>query len=66
MRLFNQFLGRNVAERAVQRLVDPCKRVKQNIVRDHETVLPSLRLLLTCSTVNSQRSRKGLLMRAGG
>jgi hypothetical protein len=30
----------------VQRLVDACKRVKQDIVRDHEGVLRSLRLLL--------------------
>jgi hypothetical protein len=34
MRLFNQFLRRNVAQRAVQRLVDACKRVKQDIVRE--------------------------------
>src|ERR1700754_1008015 len=39
MRLFNQFLRRSVAQRAVQRLVDACKRVKQDIVRDHEGVL---------------------------
>ena len=46
MRLFNQFLLRNVAQRAVQRLVDACKRVKQDIVRDHEGALRNLRLLL--------------------
>src|SRR5262249_1768789 len=45
MRLFNQFLRRNVSQRAVQRLVDACKRVKQNIVRDHEAALRSLGLL---------------------
>src|SRR5438094_6373845 len=60
MRLFNQFLWRNVAQRAVQRLVYACERVKQDIVRDHEGVLRSLRLLLTCPTVKIQRSGKGL------
>ena len=45
MRLFNQFLRRSVAQRAVQRLVNAGKRVKQDIVRDHEGVLRSLRLL---------------------
>ena len=52
MRLSNQFLRRNVAERAVQRLVDAGKRVKQDIVRDQEGVLRSLRLLLTSPTIN--------------
>src|SRR4030095_4292589 len=53
MRLFNQFLRSNVAQRAVQRLVDACKRVKQDIVRDHEGVLRSLRLLQIESEVQN-------------
>src|SRR5262249_37826537 len=49
MRLFNQFLRRNVAQRAVQRIMDACKRVHQDIVRDHEGILASLCLLLSWS-----------------
>jgi hypothetical protein len=56
MGLFNQFLRRNVAQRAMQRLVDTRKRVKQDIVRDHKSVLRSLRLLLSCRTNKIQRS----------
>jgi hypothetical protein len=58
MRLFNQFLRRNIGHGAVQRLVDACKRVKQDIVRDHETVLRCLRLLLTYPTIKTQRPRQ--------
>src|SRR5262245_12150338 len=53
MRLFNQFLWRNVAQRAVQRLVDACKHVNQDIVRDHEGALRNLRLLQIESEVQS-------------
>src|SRR5262245_28569145 len=53
MRLFNQFLWRNVAQRAVQRLVDACERVNQDIVRDHEGALRSLRLLQIESEVQT-------------
>src|SRR5262245_65399694 len=56
MRLFNQFLWRNVAQRAVQRLVDACKRVNQDIVRDHEGILRSLRLLQIESEVQTVQS----------
>src|ERR1044071_7113777 len=49
MRLFSQFLRRNVAQRAVQRLLDACKRVTQDIVRDHEGLLRKTnRVSLAC------------------
>src|SRR4030095_5602572 len=46
MGLFKKLLRCNVAQRALQRLVDAAKRVKQNIVRDHEGVLqiPDIRI----------------------
>src|ERR1044071_1721170 len=47
MRLCHQFFGRNIAQGAVQRLMDARKRVEQDIVRNHEDALRSLRLLLT-------------------